>query len=64
MAVITPLYGLFPFFSILCGIGGAVQMGKAKGEGNEEKGNAYFTSAVIIMPVITAIFWIVLFFLL
>lgn len=62
MAVITPLYGLFAFFSILCGIGGAVQMSKAKGEGNEEKGDAYFTSAVIMMSVITAIFWIVLFF--
>lgn len=62
MAVITPLYGLFAFFSILCGIGGSVQMSKAKGEGNEEKGNAYFTSALILMVVITAIFWAILIF--
>lgn len=62
IAVITPLYGLFGFFSILCGIGGAVQMSKAKGEGNEEKGNVYFTSSLIIMSAITAVFWIILFF--
>lgn len=62
MAVITPLYGLFAFFSILCGIGGAVQMSKSKGEGNEEKGNAYFTASVIIMSIITAVFWVILFF--
>lgn len=62
MAVITPLYGLFNFFSILCGIGGSVQMSRARGEGKTEKGNAYFTSSLILMTAIAAVFWIILIF--
>lgn len=42
MAVVAPLYGLATFFSLLCGIGGTVQMSKAKGARKEEKGNSYF----------------------
>lgn len=60
MAVIAPLYGLFAFFSTLCGIGGAVQMSKAKGEGNENKGNKYFTSSLFLMGAITIVVWILL----
>lgn len=60
MAVIVPLYGLFAFFSTLCGIGGAVQMSKAKGEGNENKGNKYFTSSLFLMGAITIVVWILL----
>lgn len=60
MAVITPLYGLFAFFSMLCGIGGAVQLSRAKGEGSEEKGNAYFTGSVVLMAVVVAVVWLIL----
>lgn len=60
MAVVTPLYGLSAFFAILCGIGGSVQMSKAKGSGNEEKGNACFSSALLAMGAITALFWLAL----
>lgn len=60
IAVITPLYGVFTFFSLLCGIGGAVQMSRVKGEGKEEKGNAYFTASVIIMAVTIMVLWLVL----
>ena len=42
MAVISPVFGILVFLGILFGIGGSVLMNNAKGEGNEEKGNAYF----------------------
>lgn len=57
-AVITPLYGTLIFLAILCGIGGSVLMSNAKGEGNDEKGNASFTAALIVMSVLVAAFWI------
>ncbi len=60
MAVITPLYGIIIFLAILCGIGGSVLMSNAKGEGKEEKGNAYFTASLLIMGLLTAVAWICL----
>ena len=51
MAVITPLYGILVFLAIMCGVGGAVLMGNAKGERNEEKGNACYTAAMILMGI-------------
>lgn len=57
-AVITPLYGILVFLAILCGIGGSVLMSNAKGEGNEEKGNACFTVSVLVMTGLTAVFWV------
>ncbi len=60
MAVITPLYGVFGFFSLMCGIGGSVLMSKAKGEGHEEKGNAYFTAALMLLAIIMVTFWVIL----
>lgn len=60
MAVIAPVYGVMVFMSILCGIGGSVMMSVARGEGNDEKGNACFTAAVILMSLITLISWVLL----
>ena len=57
MAVITPLYGILIFLAILCGVGGSVLMSNAKGEGNEEKGNAYFTSALLLIGALVMIAW-------
>ncbi len=54
MAVITPFYGIIIFLGILCGIGGSVLMGNAKGKGSEEKGNAYFTASVLLMAILIA----------
>lgn len=59
IAVVTPLYGIFTFLAILCGVGGAVLLGKSRGEGNFEKGNAYFTASLILVSVFTLIAWIV-----
>ena len=58
MAVITPIFGILVFFGILFGIGGSVLMNNAKGAGNEEKGNAYFTTALILVVGFTAVTWV------
>lgn len=58
MAVITPIFGILVFFGILFGIGGSVLMNNAKGEGNEEKGNAYFTTALILVVGFTVVTWV------
>ena len=58
MAVITPLYGVLVFLAILVGIGGSVLMSNAKGEGKEEKGNAYYTASLILMAILSAAAWL------
>lgn len=42
-AVVLPIFSIANFIALLCGIGGFVLRSQAKGEGNEEKGNACFT---------------------
>lgn len=59
MAVIGPMYGISVFLALMCGIGGAILMSKARGEGNREKGDAYFTMSAILMVVLTVASWIV-----
>lgn len=59
MAVVMPLYGVLIFFAILCGVGGSVLMSNARGEGHEEKGNAYFTASLLLMGMITVVLWVV-----
>lgn len=56
-AVALPIFSIANFIALLCGIGGCVLRSQAKGEGNEEKGNAYFTSAVCLVAVITLAVW-------
>lgn len=58
MAVITPIFGILVFLGILFGIGGSVLMNNAKGEGKEEKGNAYFTTALLLVIGFTAFTWV------
>lgn len=60
LAVIMPLFGLTAFLGIICGIGGSVMMSKARGKGNNEKGNAYFTVSLVIAGVFTAVAWLAL----
>ena len=56
---LRPLYGIFTFLAILCGVGGAVLLGKSRGEGNYEKGNSYFTASLILISVFTLIAWVI-----
>lgn len=58
MAVISPTYGVIAFLAVLCGIGGSVMMSIAKGNGEEEKGNACFTTAVVLMSMLTLVLWV------
>ena len=58
MAVITPLYGVLIFLAILCGVGGSVLYGNARGEGKEEKANALFTAATGLMLFLIVLAWI------
>lgn len=57
-AILLPVFSIANFIGLLCGIGGCVLRSQAKGEGNEEKGNAYFTAATILVGIITAIVWV------
>lgn len=58
MAVISPLYGVIVFLSLMCGIGGAVLMSNARGEGKKEEGDAWFAAALILMGGITLLVWL------
>lgn len=61
IAVLNPFFSIMVFLGILFGIGGAVLMGNAKGEGLEKRGNEYFTAALVMMCIIVAIGWILSF---
>ncbi len=61
IAAINPLFGLMVFLAVLCGIGGAVPMSVARGEGKEEKAQAIFTAAVILMTVIGLVSWVLVY---
>lgn len=57
-AIVLPIFYISSFIALLCGIGGSVLMSHARGEGNHEKGNAYFTASLIFMLLLTVIVWI------
>lgn len=57
-AVIMPILCLAEFIGLLCGIGGSVLMSQARGSGNHEKGNAYFTASLAAAAVLSALAWV------
>lgn len=57
IAVLNPFFSIMIFLAILCGIGGAVLMSNAKGEGLEARGNAYFTAALVLVGVVIVVGW-------
>ena len=57
-ALLLPVFSIASFIALLCGIGGSVLMSRARGEGNEEKGNAYFTVATVLVSVLTLVVWL------
>lgn len=61
LAVINPVFGIQVFIGIIFGIGGAVLMSNAKGKGDIKEGNGYFTVAVIISVLFTAVTWFLFF---
>lgn len=57
-AIVLPIFSIALFIALLCGIGGSVLMAHARGEGNKEKGDAYFTASIVLVTIITLIVWI------
>ncbi|MBE5778111.1 MAG: MATE family efflux transporter [Clostridiales bacterium] len=57
-AIVLPCFTIAHCIDLICGIGGSVLMSRARGEGNQEKGNAYFTASLIYVGIVTAIFWL------
>lgn len=57
-AVVLPIFSIAHFLALLCGIGGSVLMSKARGEGNAEKGHAYFTASILFACIVTAVIWV------
>ena len=56
-AVLLPVFTMASFVALLCGVGGSVLMSKSRGEGNNEKGDAYFTASLLYVGIITAVLW-------
>ncbi len=55
LSIATPIFGIISFFGILCGVGGSVYLGKARGENSPEKSNAYFTASAGVMLLLTVL---------
>lgn len=54
--IIIPLFSLYFGTGLLFGVGGAVLLSVAKGQGDEKKANAYFSIALVANAVISIIF--------
>lgn len=59
LSIATPIFGVISLFGLLCGVGGSVYIGKARGQGRMEKSNAYFTASLILAAILTAFIWLV-----
>ena len=57
-AIVLPIFTIGHFIALLCGIGGSVLMSRARGAGNKEKGDAYFTASLLYVLAVTAVIWI------
>lgn len=61
-AVFLPVFTIADFIGILCGTGGSILYGKAKGSGQTEKANAYFTGSMLLVLLGALAAWGLLFF--
>lgn len=59
LSIATPIFGVISLFGLLCGIGNSVYMGKARGEKQIEKANAYFSASLLLTALFTFAIWIV-----
>ncbi len=62
LAVVTPIFSIPIFLAILCGIGGSVLMGVARGSGDWERGNASYTVSMVLVSIIGVIVWALMWF--
>ena len=56
-AIIYPIFGGATVFGFLCGVGGSVRFGKARGEGEHEKANAYYSASLLLVLAMSAVTW-------
>ena len=61
-AVFLPVFTIADFIGILCGTGGSILYGRAKGSGQTEKANAYFTGSMLLVLLGALAAWGLLFF--
>lgn len=57
-ALVLPIFNFASFIALLCGVGGSVLMSKARGQGNKEKGDAYFATSLLLVGIIVALLWV------
>lgn len=57
-SIVLPIFTIGHFIALLCGIGGSVLMSRARGAGNQEKGDAYFTASLLYALIVTSIVWV------
>ncbi len=63
MAVIAPVWNILYSFGLLTGIGGSILFSTSRGKCHDsERGNEYFSAAVIFTVLLSAILWISLIF--
>ena len=55
MACLQPMFTLFVALGLLFGIGGSVMLSIARGRGDEDKGNRFFTVATVAALVVSAL---------
>ena len=58
MAVLNPLFGVLVFLALVVGIGGSVLMSAARGEGDRDEGDRWFSASMIVMGVVALIVWV------
>lgn len=56
-ALVLPIFAIANFIALLCGVGGSVLMTRARGYGNREKGDAYFTASIVLVAALTLFAW-------
>ena len=59
--IVLPLFNLFFGIGLLFGVGGSVLMSIARGKGNNEEGNRYFTTALLLNAITSIILTVILF---
>ena len=59
--IVLPLFNVFFGIGLLFGVGGSVLMSIARGKGNTEEGNGYFTTSLILNAITSIILTIILF---
>lgn len=57
LALIMPIWTAMYSLGMLFGVGGAVLMSKARGEGDPKRGNMYFTAAAVWAVVVALLLW-------